>query len=407
MWVPSAAYLKLAGAVKAEVSIPILHATRITDAATAVHAVREGYVDMVGMTRAFLADPHHVRKLEQGREAEIRPCVGAGYCVDRVLTGKDALCVHNVATGRELSIPQVLTRSAAASKRVVVVGGGPGGLEAARVSATRGHSVTLFEATNELGGQIVLASKATWRRDLSGIARWLADEMTRLGVDVRLNRLAEAGDVLAGEPDVVVIATGGLPEVGHFAGREHAASIWDVLSGAVEAGPRVLVHDESGSHAPLSCAQFLGARGVAVEIVTPDKSVGLEMGDTNLGAHMSELYKAGVLITPDSRLVALSPQGNRLTAVIENTYTGRREERIVDQVVGDYGTRPNVDLYEALKPLSRNLGELDLRCLASAAPQGLAGNAGGRFSLFRIGDAWAGRNIHAAMLDAMRVCKDL
>jgi 2,4-dienoyl-CoA reductase-like NADH-dependent reductase (Old Yellow Enzyme family) len=407
MWVPSAPYLKLAGAIKAEVSIPVLHATRITDAATAVHAVKDGYVDMVGMTRAFLADPHHVRKLAEGREQEIRPCVGAGYCVDRVLLGKDALCLHNVATGRELAIPQVLSPSSRPSRRIVVVGGGPAGLEAARVSAARGHAVTLLEAGSELGGQINLAAKATWRRELAGIARWLAGEVERLGVTVRLNLLAEAEDVLGERPDVVIIATGGLAEVGHFAGRELATTIWEMLSGEVEPGADVLIHDESGSHGPLSCAQFLAARGTRVEIVTPDKALGLEMGDTNLGAHMSELYAAGTVITPDTWLVEVARSGNQLTAVIENTYSGRRQERKVDQVVGDYGTTPNVGLYRELKPLARNLGEFDLAALAGAAPQIIDSNPQGRFFLYRIGDAWAGRNIHAAMLDAMRVCKDL
>ena len=407
MWVPSAPYLKLAGGVKAEVAIPVLHATRIADAATAVHAVKEGYVDMVGMTRAFLADPHHVRKLAEGRERDIRPCVGAGYCVDRVLLGKDALCLHNVATGRELTIPHVLSPDGKPRRRVVVVGGGPAGLEAARVSAARGHTVTLFEATGELGGQIVLAARATWRRELAGIARWLAGEVERLGVTIHLNRLAEAGDVLGENPDVVVIATGGLPEVGHFAGCELATTIWDVLTGAVEPGPNVLIHDESGTHGPLSCAQFLTAKGTRVEIVTPDKALGLEMGDTNLGAHMSELYAAGTVITPDTRLVEVVRSGNQLNAVIENTYSGQRQERRVDQVVGDYGTTPNADLYDQLKPLSRNLGELDLAALAGAAPQRIDTNPSGRFFLYRIGDAWTARNIHAAMLDAMRVMKDI
>jgi NADPH-dependent 2,4-dienoyl-CoA reductase/sulfur reductase-like enzyme len=369
--------------------------------------VKDGYVDMVGMTRAFLADPHHVRKLAEGREQEIRPCVGAGYCVDRVLLGKDALCLHNVATGRELAIPQVLSPSSRPSRRIVVVGGGPAGLEAARVSAARGHAVTLLEAGSELGGQINLAAKATWRRELAGIARWLAGEVERLGVTVRLNLLAEAEDVLGERPDVVIIATGGLAEVGHFAGRELATTIWEMLSGEVEPGADVLIHDESGSHGPLSCAQFLAARGTRVEIVTPDKALGLEMGDTNLGAHMAELYAAGTVITPDSRLVEVARSGNQLTAVIENTYSGRRQERKVDQVVGDYGTTPNVDLYRELKLLARNLGEIDLAALAGAAPQIVDCNPQGRFFLYRIGDAWAGRNIHAAMLDAMRVCKDL
>ena len=135
MWVPTAAYLPLAGAIKAVSDVPVFHATRITDAATAVYAVSEGLVDMVGMTRAFIADPYHVRKLEAGEEQHIRPCVGVGYCVDRVISGADALCVHNVATSREQYLPHVIRSAPGKKHKIVVVGGGPGGLEAARVCA--------------------------------------------------------------------------------------------------------------------------------------------------------------------------------------------------------------------------------------------------------------------------------
>lgn len=407
MWLPSAPYLKLAGAIKAATSVAILHATRITDAATAVHAVREGLIDMVGMTRAFIADPHHVRKLGDGREAEIRPCVGAGYCVDRVLMGKDAVCVHNVATGREALLPHVIAPTTGARKKVVVVGGGPGGLEAARVAAERGHSVVLFEAAGVLGGQIVLAAKATWRRDLMGIVHWLAQTLERLNVDVRLNMLAEPEDVLGEAPDVVIAATGGLPEVGNFSGSDLADTIWDILSGARRPGHDVLLWDESGGHASLSCAEFLAAGGAKVEIATPDRALGLEMSDTNLGAHMSELYRAGVVVTPDCRLERVERSGNKLKAVLANSYSGTCVERIVDQVIGDYGAAPNSGLYEALRPASRNLGAIDLHALAAARPQPLDGNGEGRYVLYRVGDAWACRNIHAAMLDAMRLCKDL
>jgi 2,4-dienoyl-CoA reductase-like NADH-dependent reductase (Old Yellow Enzyme family) len=412
MWVPSAAYLGLAGAIRravgaAATGVKIFHATRIADAATAEFAVREGHVDMVGMTRAMLADPHYVEKLASGREAEIRPCVGAGYCVDRVIKGLDAHCAHNVATGREESLPQVVEPGAGPKRKVVVVGGGPGGLEAARVAARRGHEVVLFEAAAQLGGQVLLAARAPWRGELVGIVRWLGEEIARLGVAVRLNRLAEAADILAEAPDAVIIATGGLPHVGEIEGGELAATSWDLLSGAVEPAGEVLVYDENGGAAALSCAELAAAHGARVTIATPDKALGGELGGTNLGAHMNELYKHGVSIRPDTRLIAVKRAANRLVATLSNTYREDAEELVVDQVVGDNATIPNDELYQELKPLSSNLGEVDLAAMAAARPQAIISNPEGRFALYRIGDAWAARNIHAAALDAMRICVNL
>lgn len=407
MWVPSAAYLDLAKAVREAVSVSIFHATRITDAATADHAVREGFVDMVGMTRTMIADPHYVAKLADGREAEIRPCVGAGYCVDRVITGHDACCMHNVATGREEHIPHVVGRSGGPAKTVVVVGGGPAGMEAARVSACRGHRVVLLEASGRLGGQLVLAARATWRGGLSGIHTWLAEELERLGVEIRLNCLAEAEDVCALEPDVVIVATGGIPNTGHFEGGDLACTTWDILSGARQPGREVLLFDESGGHPGLSCAEALAAAGARVHMLTPDRYPGRELGGTNVGAHMSEIYGLGVSVVPDSRLVAVSRVDNRLRAVAENVYSGARCEYVVDQVVGECGTLANDDLYRQLRPLSRNDGETDLEALSAFAPQAVDHEPARAFFLYRVGDAWACRNAHAAMLDAMRICKDL
>ena len=407
MWLPSAPYLHLASAVRAKVDVPVFHATRVSDAATAAHAVGGGHVDMIGMTRAFLADPHLANKLAQGREAEVRPCVGAGYCVDRVLSGQDALCIQNPATGREERLPHVIPRATGPRRRVVVAGGGPGGLEAARVSAERGHEVVLFEAGQELGGQILLAARATWRRELAGIAGWLAGRIEGLGVEVRRNVLAGDREVLDEDPDVVVVATGGLPNPGHFEGREHAVTVWDALAGQVEAGGEVLIYDENGSHQGPSCAEHLASRGARVEIVTPDRALCSEMADTNQGSHLSELYRHHVRIRPDTRLVEVRPEGNRLLAGLANMFTGEREERLVDRVIGDHGTLPNDTLYFALKPRSKNLGEVDLAAMAEARPQQLAPNPDGDFRLFRVGDAWTSRNIHAAMLDSLRLCKDL
>ena len=407
MWLPSAGHLPLAGAVKNAVPVAVFHAARITDAATAVHAVREGLLDMVGMTRAFIADPEHIAKLESGRDAEIRPCVGVGYCVDRVLKGQDALCAHNVATSREAEIPQTVSRTTGRRRRVVVVGGGPAGLEAARTSALRGHDVTLLEAAAELGGQVVLAARATWRRDIIGIARFLTSEMTRLGVAVRLSTLADADDLPELEPDVVIVATGGTPNVGYFAGRELATTAWDILSGQASPGREVMILDESGGPTSLSTAEVMATAGVKVELVTPDRALGMELSDSNLGAHMNELYKLGVAIRPDTKLVSVARSGNRLEATLASTYSGKREARLVDQVVGDCGTLANDELYEVLKPSSRNLGEHDLRAHAAGKLAAPLRNADGRFDLFKVGDAWASRNMHAAMLDARRICQNL
>ena len=230
------------------------------------------------------------------------------------------MCTHNVATGREQYLAHEIGPSSGAKKKVVVVGGGPAGLEAARVSARRGHQVILFEAASGLGGQLTLAAKATWRRELGGISTWLSAELERLGVEIRLNMLAEAEDVLSESPDMVVIATGGLPNVGNFDGSDLVATSWDVLAGAATVDGSVLLFEESGSHAGLSCAEFMAVGGSEVEIVTPDRALGRELGGTNLGAHMSEIYRHGVKVRPDTRLIAARRTGNRLTARVKNIY---------------------------------------------------------------------------------------
>ncbi|HLJ20163.1 MAG TPA: NADH:flavin oxidoreductase, partial [Stellaceae bacterium] len=206
---PIAPWLKRVGEFKREVKLPVFHAARIADIATARHAIREGLLDMVAMTRAHIADPNIVAKLEVGEEERIRPCVGATHCQSQYRPH----CIHNPSTGREGMLPQTIERSDRPGRRVVVVGGGPAGLEAARVSAERGHRVTLFEAADRLGGQVLLAARASWRKDIVGIIDWRRQELERLGVDLRLNTYAERAEVLAEEPEVVIVATGGTPDI--------------------------------------------------------------------------------------------------------------------------------------------------------------------------------------------------
>ncbi|APH55843.1 NADH-dependent flavin oxidoreductase [Granulibacter bethesdensis] len=401
---PVAPFLHLASAIKREVDIPVFHAQRVTDLATAARAVAEGHVDMVAMTRAHIADPHLVRKLSEGREDDIRQCVGAGYCIDRIYVGGDALCLQNAATGREAIMPHVITK-ADQQKKIVVVGAGPGGLEAARVCAERGHQVVLFERSGEVGGQINIAAKGTWREALSGIPRWLLSQIRRLNVDLRLNTEATAELVQAEQPDTVIIATGGLPNPGHLPGAEHIISSWDILTGRVQPAGSVLLYDEMGQHNAASVAEVMSQRGALVEFVTHDRMIAQEVGTTNQPVHLRELYKLGVILSPNLELMEVYREGNRLVAVLRNTMTDAEEERVIDQVVADFGTLPVEDTYFALKDQSSNHGVTDLPSLLNGASQAEAQT--GHFSLFRIGDAVAGRNIHAAMYDALRLCKDL
>jgi len=208
----------------------------------------------------------------------------------------------------------------------------------------------------------------------------------------------------SGSVSNVIVATGARPNEGGFPGHELARSTWALLSGAVAPGQNVLVYDEIGQQHGLGCAAYLAGRGATVELVTSDRMAGEEIGGTTQPAFLRAAYKAGVILSPNLQLTQLYLEGNAIIAVLRNEFGGEEEERQVDQVVTELGTLPNDELYFALKPMSRNLGEVDLRGLAAGRPEHLVRNPDGGFLLYRIGDAWAGRNMHAAALDAMRLC---
>ena len=403
----SAPHLDFAGEVRAGTRLPTFHAARIQDVATARHAIESGKLDMVGMTRAHMADPHIVAKIVAGREATIRPCVGMGYCIDSIYSGQ-AVCIHNAATGREASIPHVVARSDGPRRKVVVVGAGPGGLEAARVAAERGHAVTLMEAASEVGGQVRLTAALKRRREILGIVDWRLAECERLGVAIRTNLYAEAADVLAEAPDLVVVATGGIPDTGFLdAGEALATTSWDILAGTVRPEKNVILYDDNGAHPGMTTAEFLAGTGARLEVVTPERTLAPDIGGTSFPAYVRALNRAEAVITLNLRLERLERRGNRIVGVFYDEYARRHIEKEADQIVVEHGTAPLDELYFALKPLSSNLGEVDHAALLGNRPQTLVRNETGAFRLFRIGDAVASRNIHAAVYDAIRLMKDV
>ncbi len=397
-------HLDFAGDVRAATRFPVFHAARIADVATARHAIAEGKLDMVGMTRAHIADPHIVKKIIEGREHQIRPCVGATYCLDRIYEGGEALCIHNAATSREALIPHDLPK-AEKPRKAVVVGAGPAGLEAARVLAERGHHVEVLEASSRAGGQVNLLTRNPRRKEMVGIVDWRLAELERLGVSIHYDIYAGAEDVLAFNPDLVVIATGGIAQAPELeAGEDLVTSSWDILAGSVKPEGPVLLFDDNGGHPGMSAAELIAEAGLELEVVSPERFFAPEMGGMNHVPYAKVFAQKNVKVTINTRLVAVRREGNGLVATLGSDFADTRLERRVAQVVVEHGTMANADLYLELKPLSRNCGAVDYPALIARRDPLPVKNAEAAFDLVRIGDAIESRNIHAAIYDALRFC---
>lgn len=401
---PDAPWLAKAAAFKAEVDLPVFHASKISDVATARHAISEGLIDLVGMTRAHIADPHLVSKIASGEEDRIRPCVGATHCMSHMRPA----CIHNPATGHEAVLKQRVDLAKERLK-VVIAGAGPAGLEAARISAERGHDVTIFEAAPSAGGQVLLAAKASWRADLLGIIDWRVNELERLGVQIHYNVYAEEDEILALNPDLVIIATGGIPNTDWLPGGHLVTSPWDILEGGIKPAKDVLIVDGTGRHVALSAADVCHRAGATVRFVTIDDTIAAEQAYAERTIWRKQANEMGLPIRTEEALVSVRRTGNMLTAVLRSELTGTCAEIDAQQVIFDYGTIPADDVFHALRPVSRNHGVTDLEKLVAGKDPSfgcIATESGKTFDLHRIGDAIASRNIHAAVNDALRLCQN-
>ena len=406
----SAPHLEFAGEIKKEVNLPIFHASKISDVATARYAISNGLVDMIGMTRGHLADPHIVKKIKEKREDDIRPCVGATYCLDRIYQGEEALCIHNAATGRELKFPNIISKSKI-KKKIVVVGAGPGGLEAARIAAERGHEVIVFEAAPDPGGQIRLCAKSTRRKDMMGIIDWRMQQCIKKNVKFNFNIIAEAQDVINENPDTIIIATGGMPNLELFETKkdlENVFTSWDIISGDVKLAENILIYDEAGDHTAMQSAEIAIEKGSTVEFMTPDRLISSEIMGMNLTPYLKNLQNKKITYSIAKRLKDVSIKGNKLNAIIGSDYDENfKHSSTYDQIFLNYGVKPLDELYFNLVSFSKNEGEVNYTKFIKGEIQNIIKNKNNKFNLYRIGDAVSSRNIHAAIYDALRLVINL
>ncbi len=347
MYFPPANLVHFAAAIKPVTRLPVFCAGAIRDPAVAEGIVASGQADMVGMTRAHIADPHVVRKLREGRAEDIRRCIGCMQaCLEALANGLPIGCVYNPVTGREGEWATL--EPAPRPRRVVVVGGGPAGLEAARVAALRGHQVVLLEASARLGGQLHLAARLPKRENFLEIVSFLSRQTAKLGVEVRLGCLADVDIVRAAGPDTVVVATGSRPALpdglpGVPGSLVHVA---DVVSGEARVGDRVLVVDQDGHLRGSGVADLLAGQGRRVSIVSEQLYVGQGIDLKTLYPLQRRLREQGVEMLPSTRFVGWDA-GRPLVA---DVFTGaERTLADVDTVVWAAAGRVVAELVEPLR----------------------------------------------------------
>ncbi len=332
--------------------IAVLFTGRINDPVVAEDLIKGGYCDLVGMVRAGIADPDFANKAREGRLSEIRRCISCTRCIDEAsepMTFPYApTCSINPVIGSELRWKEKF-RPADQPKRVVVVGGGLAGLEAARVAAMRGHKVTLIEQGKRLGGQLLIAAKAPGRDDFEDQVYFEENEMARVGVDVRLDTSADIKAIKALSPDAVVIATGSLPRLPKgIPGIDlpHVVQGWDVMQGKASTGNRVAVVSQEDYYETPCVAEFLAERGKQVEVFHKSVHLGSEIARYSIGMVLSRMENCGVKVHPNLVLAKVDADGLEFVS----SFGGKTyRERGFDSVVLVYGSVPQHSLYDQLK----------------------------------------------------------
>lgn len=347
---PHGLFVPLATGIREVVSLPVFAVGRIVDPRHAERILAAGEADMVGMTRAHIADPNLLAKAREGRVEEIRPCVGANVCIARAMAGSRIACLNNPEAAREHELGPV--KPARRASTVAVIGGGPAGLEAAGVLAERGHKVTLFEASETLGGQFALRTKIPHWEEFKGVLDWQILRLRRLQVRQMLGKPVEARDIAHLDVDGVVLATGAVPSASPHSniGGCDVVTPHDLIRGNRRNMGRVVVHDSGGGSVGAGAIEYLAARRADVTIVTPAFMVAEDIDMVQRVPFYERILAAGATFIANHEVVALAASPNGAIVVARNVFS-RAETRIesVSLLVDWRGNRSVTNLVPALE----------------------------------------------------------
>lgn len=373
-YVPRGYALEMAKRIKEAVNIPVLCGGRMGSADIALKAVEDGFAEGVVLGRPSIADPEFPRKVETGRVEKIRPCIACSQgCMHRLFNGQDAFCAVNP----DIRMGSRLPEKAAVSKKVLVVGGGVTGMEAARTAALRGHSVVLCEKTDKLGGNLLTAGAHSFKREVLELNEWYKRELADLGVQIFLNREMDAEAIKAEAPDAVVLSVGSAPAVPPIPGIENAVPVLDVLTGKKVLGKKVVIVGGGlvGAELALDCLQQ-GKQVTIVEALDDILSAGepIPMAHDRMLRDWFAYYHANILT--GTRLAKVTTEG-----AVATDKNGEEIEIPADDAVIAIGFRPLPSMRSEL--------------------------LGAGFPVYEVGDGKQVANILRAVWDAAEVARSL